>query len=58
MTGDCPNVSYVIKDRTVVTSAATDFQKGPCSKIKTGKDVHVEGVELSDRTIRADIVKQ
>ena len=40
----------------MVTSA--DFQKGACSKIKVGKDVEVQGVELSDGTIRADVIKQ
>ena len=54
--GECPTVTYVIKGRTVVTTAATDFQKGSCSSIKAGRDVQVEGVELVDGTIRADVV--
>ena len=37
-------------------TAATDFQKGSCSSIKAGRDVQVEGVELVDGTIRADVV--
>ena len=56
MSGDCPSVTYVIKGRTVVTTSATDFQKGSCSSVKPGKDVQVQGVELTDGTIRADVV--
>jgi hypothetical protein len=54
--GTCPDVVYVIAHRTVRTSAGTDFQKGSCSSTKPGKDVQVEGVELADGTIRADVV--
>jgi hypothetical protein len=59
ISGDCPNVTYVIDGRTVVTSSDTDFQQGGCSSIKVGRDVEVRGVELSNATIRADaVIKQ
>jgi hypothetical protein len=56
LAGACPNVTYVIQGRTVVTTSATDFQNGSCSSVKAGRDVQVQGVELSDGTIRADVV--
>ena len=42
----CPNVTYVLKEGTVVTTPATDFQKASCASIKPGDDIKVEGVEL------------
>jgi hypothetical protein len=40
------NVTYVLEEGTVVTTPATDFQKGSCASIKSGEDIKVEGVEL------------
>ena len=52
----CPNVTYVLKEGTVVTTPATDFQKGSCASIKPGEDIKVEGVELESGIIRATVV--
>ena len=52
----CPNVTYVLKEGTVVTTPATDFQKGSCATIKVGDDIKVEGVELEGGIIRATAV--
>jgi hypothetical protein len=52
----CPNVTYVLKEGTVVTTPATDFQKGSCASIKVGDDIKVEGVELEGGIIRATVV--
>jgi hypothetical protein len=52
----CPNVTYVLKEGTVVTTSATDFQKGSCATIKPGNDIKVEGVELEGGIIRATVV--
>ena len=52
----CPNVTYVLKEGTVVTTPATDFQKGSCGSIKPGDDIKVEGVELEGGIIRATVV--
>jgi hypothetical protein len=54
--GDCPNVTYVVQGRTVVTSDATDFQKGSCSSNRPGRQVEVQGVELANGTIQAAVV--
>jgi hypothetical protein len=54
--GTCPNVTYVLKEGTVVTTPATDFQKGSCASIKPGDDIKVEGVELEGGIIRATVV--
>jgi len=54
--GMCPNVTYVLEEGTVVTTPATDFQKGSCASIKSGEDIKVEGVELEGGIIRATVV--
>jgi hypothetical protein len=56
--GVCPNVTYVLNEGTVVTTSATDFQKGSCSQIKPGNDIKVEGVELEGGIIRATVVSK
>jgi Domain of unknown function (DUF5666) len=52
----CPNVTYVLKEGTVVTTPATDFQKRSCDSIKPGDDIKVEGIELEGGIIRATVV--
>jgi hypothetical protein len=52
----CPNVTYALKEGTVVTTPATDFQKASCASIKPGDDIKVEGVELEGGIIRATVV--
>ena len=54
--GVCPNVTYVLKEGTVVTTPATDFQKRSCDSIKPGDDIKVEGIELEGGVIRATVV--
>jgi hypothetical protein len=49
-------VTYVLKEGTVVTTAATDFQKASCASLKSGDDIKVEGVELEGGIIRATVV--
>ena len=49
-------MTFVLKGRTVVTNAKTEFKNGACQSIKAGKDIRVEGVELADRTIQAATV--
>ena len=51
-------VTYVLKEGTVVTTSATDFQKGSCESIKPGNDIKVEGVELEAGIIRASVVSK
>jgi hypothetical protein len=52
----CPNVTYVLKEGTVVTTPATDFQKSSCASIKPGNDIKVEGIELEGGIISATVV--
>ena len=54
--GVCPNVTYVLKEGTVVTTPATDFQKRSCDSIKSGDDIKVEGIEREGGIIRANVV--
>jgi hypothetical protein len=49
-------MTYLVKDRTVVTTPATDFQKSSCGSIKPGDDLKGEGVELEGGSIRATVV--
>jgi hypothetical protein len=49
-------VTYIVNGRTVVASADTQFKGGACASVKPGKDVQIEGVELADRSIRANVV--
>ena len=56
LSGSCPVVAFEVSGRTVYTSLKTDFDKGKCKDIKSGLEVEVKGMLMSDGRIRADKV--
>jgi hypothetical protein len=44
----------VLENRTVYTTITTTYDKGPCSRIKDGIKLEVDGWLMSDGTVRAD----
>lgn len=54
--GSCPNIWFTVKGRTVYTTSATEFRKGPCKDIRSGTRVKVEGHIMSNGPVRADRV--
>jgi hypothetical protein len=55
--GSCPTLTFVVAGRTVRTTSSTDFQGGACSSITDGDEVNVEGIEETDNSITASLVK-
>jgi hypothetical protein len=45
-----------VHERDVFTLPGTDYRKGDCNDVRNGADVDVEGVEMSDGRVRADMV--
>jgi hypothetical protein len=41
----CPNVTLRVNGVTVVTTSATDFQKGSCNSVMVGREVTVQGMQ-------------
>jgi hypothetical protein len=56
VSGACPAIRFELRGRTVYTTSQTDFRKIACDKIDTGTPLEVEGMEMSDGTVRADRV--
>lgn len=56
VSGNCPAITFQLKDRAVYTTLLTDFRRAPCDQIKKGTDVSVEGWEMSDQRVLADQV--
>ena len=49
-------VAFEVSGRTVYTSPKTDFDMGKCKDIRSGLEVEVKGMLMSDGRIRADKV--
>jgi hypothetical protein len=56
LTGTCPALTFMLGDRTVMTSRGTRFEDG-CSSIQNGSRVEVEG-RLNGTTITATEVER
>jgi hypothetical protein len=54
--GACPVITFVIKERTIYTTALTVFNKTTCDRIDKGMDLQIKGMEMSDGRVRADEV--
>ncbi len=52
VSGSCPNVSFSIGPTRVSADGSTDYKKGGCKDIKTGRDLKVDGVS-SNGAVRA-----
>lgn len=57
VSGSCPALTFRVDGQTVYTSSATEFKKGACKDIVNGREVTVEGREMSDGRVRGDKVE-
>jgi hypothetical protein len=56
VSGACPTIAFVLKERDIYTTALTVFRRTSCDQIDKGTDLTVEGWEMSDQRVRADMV--
>lgn len=56
--GSCPSVSFSVNGFSIATSAATTFEGGACSALKSGTKVNVKGLRQADGSVAATRVKQ
>jgi hypothetical protein len=52
ITGNCPEVTFVVQDTTVVTDSSTEFRRS-CDELAVRTWVHVKGVRQGDETVLA-----
>ena len=56
--GSCPNKTFTLDNRTVYTSAQTDFERGNCGDLRNRVDLDfVRGMLMSDGRVRADRIR-
>jgi hypothetical protein len=54
--GSCPDVTFLVNFRRVVTDRSTDYaRKNGCSDLQTGRTVKVDGVDTGD-AVRATMI--
>ena len=56
VSGACPSIRFELRDRTVYTTSLTNFREIKCGKIDRGTELEVDGMVMSDGTVRADRV--
>lgn len=56
VSGTCPAIQFDLGERTVYTTDDTEFKKTACQKIDRGTELKVEGMEMSNGSVRADRV--
>ena len=57
LTGSCPNLSFSLRGRQVLTTSQTRFDDGNCRDMRNGVEVAVDGDLYSDGTVRARTVE-
>ena len=55
--GDCPNISFLVGARSVVTNGRTDYKKGRCRDLSNGDFVKVRGTVVSGNSVTADRIE-
>jgi hypothetical protein len=58
VSGACPSIRFELRGLIVFTTSQTNFRKISCGKIDRGTDMEVEGMLMSDGTVRADRVTE
>jgi hypothetical protein len=56
VSGTCPAITFELRGRTVYTTDDTEFKKTACQKIDRGTELKVEGMEMSNGSVRGDRV--
>jgi hypothetical protein len=57
ISGSCPNVTFVVGDKTVYTTSATRYDDGDCRDLARREKVKVKGTLMSDGRVRANEVE-
>lgn len=57
LTGTCPNLSFSVGGRAVVTNSQTDFERITCAAVANGIEVEVNGSVQANGTIMAQEVE-
>ena len=57
LTGSCPNWTFNLGTQRVFTTSTTNYERGPCTRMKDGEKVTVNGWLMSDATVRADQIR-
>ena len=57
MSGRCPAVTFTIGAATIVTDRNTDFKKGDCKDLKSGRNVAVTGKTQPTLSVLADRIE-
>jgi hypothetical protein len=55
--GVCPVVTFTVGGKVIVTDRSTDFKKGNCSDLRSGRDLSGEGLTMATGMIRATDVR-
>lgn len=59
LAGTCPALTFRIGGRSLVyTTAATRFKDVTCANLRNGMEVEIEGMLMSDGSVRADTVER
>jgi hypothetical protein len=45
VSGSCPNLSFLVDFRSVVTNESTDYKHGSCDDLSSGDEVTIDGTE-------------
>jgi hypothetical protein len=53
VSGSCPDLRFIVDNRTVTTDAQTEYRHGDCSKARNDAKVTVRGFAQPDGTVRA-----
>lgn len=56
VSGNCPNLTFVVRATTVVGSASTRYDK-KCDDLRIGRQVEVDGVTQANGSVRATRVE-
>ncbi|MBA2556793.1 MAG: hypothetical protein H0V12_05510 [Chloroflexi bacterium] len=51
-------MTFRLRDRTVFTTAATRYDDVSCATLRNNMEVEVQGMLMSDGTVRADEIEQ
>jgi hypothetical protein len=51
--GTCPNLTFEVAGRTVLTWSGTEYRKLQCSDLRNGRDVDVKGTVQADGSVFA-----
>jgi len=58
VSGVCPLISFDLKERQIYTTLLTEFRRTSCDGIDKGTDLSIQGWEMSDQRVRADVVSK